>query len=58
MEYSRKSKILALCAAGLFALGLAACGEDDPQQQSSNPAATESSDAAAMPESTTDKPAE
>ena len=53
MTYLLKRKILAAGAAGLFALGLAACGDDATQQQSSNPAAPESSDAAATPESTT-----
>ena len=53
MTHLLKRKILAAGAACLFALGLVACGDDATQQQSSNPAATESSDAAATPESTT-----
>lgn len=51
MADSRKRTILAAGAACLFALGLAACGEGGPEQQSSNPVESESSDAAATPQS-------
>ena len=42
-----------LAAAFALSLGLAACDPGDTEQQSSNPAAEQPGDAAAMPESAT-----
>lgn len=58
MESSFKRSLLTLAVASLLTLGLAACGDGSPQQESSNPASTESSDTAATPYGTSDKPAE
>lgn len=58
MESSFKRSLLTLAVAGLLTLGLAACGDGGPQQESSNADSTESNDAAATPYGTSDKPAE
>lgn len=55
-----RSETWVVLAAAAFALslGLAACDEGDPAQQSSAPATEQPDDAAAMPESETETKAE
>lgn len=54
---SFKRTLPALGLAALLSLALAACGESGPEQQSSAPSSEQPGDAAAVPQSPTEEPA-